>query len=42
MSKTIFVTGAASGIGKCTALLFGKRGWRVGCYDVDVDGFVVR
>jgi NAD(P)-dependent dehydrogenase (short-subunit alcohol dehydrogenase family) len=38
MSKSIFVTGAASGIGKQTALLFGRRGWRVGCYDVDVDG----
>lgn len=36
--KTIFVTGAASGIGKATALLFGRRGWFVGCYDVDVDG----
>jgi NAD(P)-dependent dehydrogenase (short-subunit alcohol dehydrogenase family) len=38
MSKTIFVTGAASGIGKSTALLFGQRGWHVGCYDVDVEG----
>ncbi len=38
MSKTIFVTGAASGIGKQTALLFGSRGFTVGCYDVDVDG----
>ena len=38
MSQTIFVTGAASGIGKETALLFGRRGFRVGCYDVDVDG----
>ena len=38
MSKTIFVTGAASGIGKATAILFGSKGWRVGCYDVDVDG----
>lgn len=38
MSKTIFVTGAASGIGKATSLLFGGKGWRVGCYDVDVDG----
>lgn len=38
MNKTIFVTGAASGIGKETAMLFGKRGYRVGCYDVDVEG----
>jgi NAD(P)-dependent dehydrogenase (short-subunit alcohol dehydrogenase family) len=37
-SKTVFVTGAASGIGKATSLLFGKKGWRVGCYDIDVDG----
>jgi NAD(P)-dependent dehydrogenase (short-subunit alcohol dehydrogenase family) len=38
MSKTIFVTGAASGIGKATSLLFGRKGFRVGCYDVDVEG----
>jgi NAD(P)-dependent dehydrogenase (short-subunit alcohol dehydrogenase family) len=38
MSKSILVTGAASGIGQSTALLFGRRGWRVGCYDVDVEG----
>jgi NAD(P)-dependent dehydrogenase (short-subunit alcohol dehydrogenase family) len=36
--ETIFVTGAASGIGRATALLFAGRGWLVGCYDVDVDG----
>lgn len=36
--KTIFVTGAASGIGKATALLFASRGWFVGCYDVDGEG----
>ncbi|MFO0736094.1 MAG: SDR family oxidoreductase [Labilithrix sp.] len=36
--KTIFVTGAASGIGRATALLFGRRGFAVGCYDIDVDG----
>jgi NAD(P)-dependent dehydrogenase (short-subunit alcohol dehydrogenase family) len=38
MTKTILITGAASGIGKSTALLFGQRGFRVGCYDIDVDG----
>lgn len=27
--KTIFITGAASGLGKATALLFAQRGWRV-------------
>src|SRR4030042_1863853 len=37
MSKTIFVTGAASGIGKATSLLFGRKGWRGGCYDGDLD-----
>jgi NAD(P)-dependent dehydrogenase (short-subunit alcohol dehydrogenase family) len=36
--KSIFVTGAASGIGRASALLFGRRGWAVGCYDIDVDG----
>ena len=29
MNKTLFVTGAASGIGKATAQLFGRKGWRV-------------
>lgn len=38
MKNAIFVTGAASGIGKATSLLFAQRGWFVGCYDVDVDG----
>lgn len=38
MAKTLFVTGAASGIGKATAALFGQKGWRVGCYDIDVEG----
>ena len=36
--KTIFVSGAASGIGRASAHLFASRGWFVGCYDVDVDG----
>ncbi len=29
MPKTIFITGASSGIGKAAALLFQKRGWQV-------------
>jgi NAD(P)-dependent dehydrogenase (short-subunit alcohol dehydrogenase family) len=37
-AKAIFITGAASGIGRATALLFGQRGFTVGCYDVDVEG----
>ncbi|MBX3204176.1 MAG: SDR family oxidoreductase [Labilithrix sp.] len=36
--KAIFVTGAASGIGRATALLFSRRGFKVGCYDIDVEG----
>jgi NAD(P)-dependent dehydrogenase (short-subunit alcohol dehydrogenase family) len=33
--KSIFVTGAASGIGRATALLFAERGWFVGLFDVN-------
>lgn len=36
--RTIFITGAASGIGRETALLFSQRGWRVGAVDVDEAG----
>jgi NAD(P)-dependent dehydrogenase (short-subunit alcohol dehydrogenase family) len=36
--KSIFITGAASGMGRETARLFGKKGWFVGGYDVNVDG----
>ena len=35
--KSIFITGAASGIGLATATLFHQQGWFVGGYDVDVD-----
>lgn len=35
--KCIFITGAASGIGRATAELFHDKGWLVGCYDVDTD-----
>ncbi|MBA5640093.1 SDR family oxidoreductase [Duganella sp. LX20W] len=34
----IFVTGAASGIGRACAELFASRGWFVGLYDVNVEG----
>jgi NAD(P)-dependent dehydrogenase (short-subunit alcohol dehydrogenase family) len=33
--RTIFITGAASGIGRETALLFAARGWFVGIADID-------
>lgn len=36
--KSIFITGAASGIGRETALLFAQRGWRVGAADIDETG----
>lgn len=32
--KSIFITGAASGIGRATARYFARRGWRVGLFDV--------
>jgi len=36
--KTIFVTGAGSGIGRATAQLFAERGWFVGLFDVNAKG----
>jgi NAD(P)-dependent dehydrogenase (short-subunit alcohol dehydrogenase family) len=36
--KSIFVTGAASGMGRATAKLFAGKGWFVGAVDVDTDG----
>ncbi|WP_315832933.1 SDR family oxidoreductase [Bradyrhizobium prioriisuperbiae] len=36
--KSIFITGAASGMGRETAKLFAGHGWFVGCYDVNDDG----
>lgn len=34
----IFITGAASGIGRACAELFAQRGWFVGLYDVNAEG----
>jgi NAD(P)-dependent dehydrogenase (short-subunit alcohol dehydrogenase family) len=36
--KTAFITGAAAGIGRATALRFAREGYRVGAYDVDEAG----
>ncbi len=36
--KTIFVTGAASGIGEATVRRFAADGWFVGVVDIDADG----
>ena len=38
--KSIFITGAASGMGRETARLFHAKGWFVGAYDVNVAGLV--
>ena len=35
--KSIFITGAASGMGRETALLFARQGWFIGAYDVQED-----
>lgn len=37
MTQSIFITGAAAGIGKATALRFLAGGWRVGAYDIQRD-----
>ncbi|HUI96031.1 MAG TPA: SDR family oxidoreductase [Xanthobacteraceae bacterium] len=36
--KTILITGAASGIGRATALIFGREGANVVCADINQDG----
>ena len=36
--KAIFITGAASGMGRETALLFARQGWFVGAHDVNLPG----
>ncbi|HNP03083.1 MAG TPA: SDR family NAD(P)-dependent oxidoreductase, partial [Agitococcus sp.] len=37
-AKTIFITGAAAGIGAATARLFAQQGWFVGLFDIDEVG----
>src|SRR5438874_8047287 len=37
-SKTIIITGAASGIGRATALIFAREGANVVCADIDEKG----
>ena len=36
--QSIFITGGGSGIGRATALLFARKGWRIGLADVNVAG----
>lgn len=38
MKKSIFITGASSGIGKATAILFANKGWFIGITDVNEAG----
>ena len=38
LKKNIFITGAASGIGRATAILFAKKGWNVGLFDINEQG----
>ena len=38
MTRTIFITGGGSGIGRAVAVYFAARGWRVGLADVNAAG----
>ena len=35
---TVFITGAAAGIGRATALTFAGAGYHIGAYDIDETG----
>ena len=37
-SPTVFISGAAAGIGRATAMTFARRGYRVGAFDIDLAG----
>ncbi len=37
-NRAVFITGAAAGIGRATALTFAKNGYTVGGYDIDEVG----
>ncbi len=37
-TRTVFITGAAAGIGRSTALKFARSGYLVGAYDIDETG----
>jgi NAD(P)-dependent dehydrogenase (short-subunit alcohol dehydrogenase family) len=39
--RSIFITGAASGMGRATARLFARKGWFVGIYDVNEQGIEI-
>jgi NADP-dependent 3-hydroxy acid dehydrogenase YdfG len=38
ITKAVFITGAAAGIGRATALTFARKGYTVGGYDIDEVG----
>jgi len=38
VNRSVFITGAAAGIGRATALTFARNGYLVGGYDIDVAG----
>lgn len=40
-APSVFITGAAAGIGRASALTFARHGYRVGAYDVDLGGLAV-
>src|SRR5690242_18094823 len=38
VNRSVFITGAAAGIGRATALTFARRGYTVGGYDINGPG----